>query len=263
MKFNGIILAAHRGDRKNYPENTMPAFEAALEKNMDMIETDIHLTRDGELIIMHDDNAVRTTGVDRFLCDMTLEEVMQLDAGALFSEKFKGTKVPTVEEFIALIKNTDIMINWELKDYPKDWGDEHAFRAADKLIEAIEKHGLEERSMLNSFSDRVLEHVYKERGHKYPIHGQGINSCPMTVDKAEMPEEELFDWCCMYSEERGKSPLDFEHNFAYCNEHGIYPCICIGDTVKNYEKAIKLGCRMFTSNDIDAAEEILKQLNVR
>ena len=60
MNRNSIILAAHRGDKKNFPENTMPAFVAAYEAGTDMIETDIHMTKDGELIIMHDRSALRT-----------------------------------------------------------------------------------------------------------------------------------------------------------------------------------------------------------
>ena len=61
-----IILAAHRGDKKRYPENTLPAFEAALRFGVDMIETDVHMTRDGHLIIMHDRNLKRTAGYDGF-----------------------------------------------------------------------------------------------------------------------------------------------------------------------------------------------------
>lgn len=262
MDQNGIILAAHRGDRKYCPENTMPAFEASLKMKVDMIETDIHLTKDGHLILMHDRSALRTAGVDRNIDEMTLSEVLELDASVGFPE-FRGTKVPTVEEFMVWLQSNDLLINWELKDYPQTVGDAHAFASADRLIEMIEAHGLAERSMVNSFSDRVLEHIYKKVGHRYPIHGQGIHRCKRTKDVAEIPEEELFTWCCLYSEEKGKSPLDFRANFDYCLEHGIKPCICLSDTEEIYQKAIDLGCRMFTSNDIYAATEILKKLGER
>lgn len=265
MDSKRIILAAHRGDRKYCPENTIPAFEAAIKLGCDMIETDIHLTADGHLIVMHDRSAKRTTGGDRNVDEMTLAEVRELDAGALFSPEFTGTRVPTVAEFIDLIRDTDIMVNWELKDYPKDVGDAHAFAAADRLVEMIEAAGLESRSMLNSFSDRVLEHIVEQHGHRFPIHGQGIHHCPRTKDKAAIPEEALFDWCCMYANEKGGgfSCLGDPENFLYCVERGIKPCVCIPDTDENYARAISLGCRMFTSNDIYAGDAVLRRLGVR
>jgi glycerophosphoryl diester phosphodiesterase len=111
MDSKRIILAAHRGDRKRCPENTMPAFIAAEKLGCDMIEMDLHMTADGELVIMHDRSAKRTAGVDRNIDEMTLAEVKELDAGALFSEEFRGTPVPTVREFCEWLSGNEIMIN--------------------------------------------------------------------------------------------------------------------------------------------------------
>ena len=264
MKYNDqIILAAHRGDRKCCPENTMSAFESALRLGADMIETDVHMTSDGELILIHDHSLARTAGFDGITHKMTLQEIKALDAGSWFSEKFAGERIPTVEEFIDLIKDSDMLVNWELKDYPSDTGDGFAFASADKLLEIIKKHGLEERSMINSFSDRVLEHVKNVSDYPFAIHGQGIYHCPKTIDRAEISEEELYDWCCLYSEVEGLSPLHFPHNFEYCLKNKILPCVCIGDDFYAYQRCVELGCRMFTSNDIYEAERILKKLNAR
>lgn len=68
----------------------------------------------------------------------------------------EAQRVPTVREFIEWIRETHLLINLALKDYPKDVGDEHAFTAADKLIDLIEEYGIGDRSMVNSFSDRAL-----------------------------------------------------------------------------------------------------------
>ena len=260
-----IILAAHRGDRKYCPENTLPAFAAALKFGCDMIETDLHMTADGHLVIMHDRSAKRTAGVGGFIDQMTLAEVKALDVGTSFSPEFTGTRVPTVAEFIDLIRDTDMMVNWELKDYPDVVGDAHAFAAVDQLVEQIENAGMGERSMLNSFSDRVLEYIVKKYGHRYPIHGQGIYHCQRTMDHAEIAQEELYDWCCMYAnaKEGGFSCLNDPENFAYCIEHGIKLGVCLPDTDENYARAISLGCRMFTSNDIYAADAVLRRLGER
>ena len=263
MKGNRVILAAHRGDRKNAPENTIPAFEKSLAFGADMIETDVRMTKDGVLILMHDRNTVRTTGHNGFTNEMTLAEIKALDAGKLFSEAYTNTQVPTVQEFIDLIKDTDMLVNWELKGYPTELGDELAFTAADKLIALIEKFGLAERSMVNSFSDRVLEYIYKTHGHTFPIHGQGIWRCQRTNDQASVPQEELYTWCCLYPDEPGKKPLDYPHNFAYCEKHKILPCVCVPDALEDYDGYIKLGCRMFTSNDIYEADKILRALGQR
>ena len=257
MNGNRIILAAHRGDRKTCPENTMPAFEKAIAFGVDMIETDVHMTKDGELIIMHDRNTKRTTGYDG------LVEIKALDAGGRFSETFKNTPVPAVKEFIQRIKDTQMLINWELKDYPSVVGDDFAFSAADKLIALIEENGLSARSMVNSFSDRVLEHIYQNHGHKFPIHGQGIFHCQHTKDKADVLQTELYDWCCLYPDEPGKKPLDYPHNFVYCEKNKILPCVCVPDALEDYDRYIQLGCRMFTSNDIYEADRILRALGQR
>ena len=114
MDGSRIILAAHRGDRKNCPENTMPAFESALRLGVDMIETDVRMTKDGHLILIHDLEVKRTTGACGKVNEMTLAELRRLDAGSWFSSEFSDTVIPTVAEFIELIKDADVMINWVL-----------------------------------------------------------------------------------------------------------------------------------------------------
>jgi glycerophosphoryl diester phosphodiesterase len=76
-----ITLGCHRGDRKNFPENTMSAFRAAVDLGLDAIETDIRMTKDGHLVIMHDRDVARTTNGKGFIDQMTLEELRRLDAG--------------------------------------------------------------------------------------------------------------------------------------------------------------------------------------
>ena len=102
MNGSGIILAAHRGDRFNYPENTMPAFESAVSLGADMIETDVRMSKDGELVLMHDRSALRTTGIDKNIDEMTLSEIRSLDAGCTFKNPVIA-KIPTLREFLEYI----------------------------------------------------------------------------------------------------------------------------------------------------------------
>jgi glycerophosphoryl diester phosphodiesterase len=98
------IPVAHRGLLRHAPENTLPAFAVCLELGMGF-ELDIRTTKDGHLIVLHDDSVERTTnGSSRSIRDMTLKEVKQLDAGSWFDPAFAGVRVPTLEETLALVK---------------------------------------------------------------------------------------------------------------------------------------------------------------
>lgn len=101
---NQIPVAAHRGNSKYFPENTMVSFQSAAVLEPDMIETDIHMTKDGELILMHDHAVDRTTNGAGLIREKTLREIRALDAGLWKGEKFKGEHVPTFEEFLEFLK---------------------------------------------------------------------------------------------------------------------------------------------------------------
>lgn len=93
-------LVAHRGESIAAPENTLEAFELAWLRGAKCIEGDFHLSKDGVVVCMHDDNAKRTCGVDRNLTDMTFAEISQLDAGAFKGEEWKYTRVPSLSQIL-------------------------------------------------------------------------------------------------------------------------------------------------------------------
>ena len=76
MNGERIFLGGHRGDRKHFPENTMPAMRAAVEMGCDAIETDVRRTKDGHLVLIHDRDVLRTTNGQGFVDEMTLEEIL-------------------------------------------------------------------------------------------------------------------------------------------------------------------------------------------
>ena len=87
---DNIFVAAHRGFSEKYPENTMEAMEAAVELGVDQLETDIRVTKDGELVLHHDYMVDRTTNGEGHVRDLTLEQIRKLDAGYKKSPRFKG-----------------------------------------------------------------------------------------------------------------------------------------------------------------------------
>ena len=103
--WEGIKVVGHRGNIKFTPENTIPAIEKAIELGCHLIEIDIRETRDGELILMHDETVDRTTDGSGKVCDLRLAEIEKLDAGSWFDDKFTGTKVPTLRQALAAMRD--------------------------------------------------------------------------------------------------------------------------------------------------------------
>lgn len=95
-----MVNIAHRGASGHAPENTMEAFQKGVEMKADYIEIDVQVTKDGELVVIHDTTVDRTTNGTGKVGDLTLEEIRQLDAGSWFSEVYAGERVPTFEEVV-------------------------------------------------------------------------------------------------------------------------------------------------------------------
>ena len=114
------INYAHRGFSGKYPENTMLAFEKAIEAGCEGIELDVHLTKDGEMVIIHDEEIDRTSSKTGWIKDMTYEELSKIDFSYHFDVPFQ--KMPTLQEYFELVKDLNIITNIELKtgvyDYP-------------------------------------------------------------------------------------------------------------------------------------------------
>jgi glycerophosphoryl diester phosphodiesterase len=109
-----VLNIAHRGASGEYPENTLPAFAAAIEAGAQMCELDAQLTRDGAVVVIHDETVDRTTNGRGAVAAMNLAEIQRLDAGVRFGARFAGTPVPTLEEVLSLVKGR-CALNVELK----------------------------------------------------------------------------------------------------------------------------------------------------
>lgn len=115
-------IYGHRGAAGTHPENTLLSFEEALNNGVDGIELDVQLTKDGELIVMHDPTVDRTTSGSGYVNEMTLAEIKQLSAGSEFSHMidydpntWPSIKVPTLKETLNLIRSHRIELNIEFK----------------------------------------------------------------------------------------------------------------------------------------------------
>jgi glycerophosphoryl diester phosphodiesterase len=137
------LVIAHRGASGRLPENTLPAYELAVELGADMIEVDLHRTRDGAIVVTHDED-LRGLGGAGEIADATLAEVRALDAGG-------GARVPTLDELLDGF-GARIALNLELKRGTR--AEYEGLEAA--ALAALEARGLVERTLFSSFYDPVL-----------------------------------------------------------------------------------------------------------
>ena len=138
-----MLIYAHRGYSAKYPENTLSAFKAALP-HVDGIELDVQLTRDGRLVVIHDETIDRTTNGSGFVKDMTLRQLRLLRTES-------GERIPTLEEVLVLLEPTDVTLNIELKTDRFDYdGIEYLTWLA------VTEFKLEQRVVFSSFNPDTL-----------------------------------------------------------------------------------------------------------
>jgi glycerophosphoryl diester phosphodiesterase len=178
---NAPLIIAHRGASAVAPENTLAAFEEAVKQGADYYELDCRITKDQEVIVLHDSSLEKTTGVQARVWDMNLPELKQLDAGSWFSKDFAGELLPTLDESLAMAKNRigvyveikscndDGALHEAMLGIARDYTERNAEMDAAlmaaikasgtrnlpltrKSIAAIRAHGMEEQAVIQSFS---------------------------------------------------------------------------------------------------------------
>jgi len=174
-----IQVHGHRGARAVLPENTIPAFEYAIKQGVDVLELDVAVTIDNVLVVSHDPKLnpefCRGPGGSNVIRQLTLEQLKQWDCGALKNPEFPkqqpvpGTRVPTLDEVFALAPRGDFGFNVEtkiFKDEPELTPPPEEF--ARMLVEAIRRHKLEQRVIVQSFDFRTL-HAVKKLAPEIPL----------------------------------------------------------------------------------------------
>jgi glycerophosphoryl diester phosphodiesterase len=153
---NRVLVVAHRGSSGSAPENTVAAFEMALESGADIIECDVRLTRDEEVVIFHDRTLDRTTNGGGPVQDKTLEELKRLDAGSWFSSKFKGEGIPTLSEALQFLDGR-AFLNIELKADARDH--QTNVRLENRVLETVIDARAEHQIFLASFNHRLMREI--------------------------------------------------------------------------------------------------------
>lgn len=159
---NGIYVIAHRGVHTGIPENSLPAYAKAIELGCDFVEIDVRRTKDGHFVSIHnpkiDAYVVGKTGLVR---DMTLEQLKALDIGSRIGPEWKGTRIPTFEEILALAKGK-IGIYLDLK-----------VAALPELVKILKEYGMERDVIWYIPSDFYIKSGAKAFGNSYPMPDPG------------------------------------------------------------------------------------------
>ncbi len=145
-----LLLFGHRGYSALAPENTLAAFQALVDYGIPGAELDVQLSRDGVPVVIHDFSLARVAGLQALVRDTPLEAIRALDAGQWRGEEFRGQKVPLLEEVLEAYGRRlyfDVELKWDSR---VDNGLER------KVVEAIRRHGLQDRCLLSSFNPCCL-----------------------------------------------------------------------------------------------------------
>jgi glycerophosphoryl diester phosphodiesterase len=237
-------LYAHRGASAECPENTLPAFQRAVDLGVDALEMDVHVTRDGHLVVVHDETCARTTGARLAWGDLELADAQRLDAGWGFiapdgSRPFAGhgIGVPTFEE--VLVTYPDVHVNVDIK------GD----RAVELMLDLVKRLGAEERVTLASFQLRTLVDV-RRRGYAgetslsqsevaslLALPGVVWRQLPWTGDAAQVPTKQ--------------GPLRFDRApfIAKCHSLGLRVDYWVVDDRAEAARLLELGADGIMTND--------------
>ncbi|HEY4262728.1 MAG TPA: glycerophosphodiester phosphodiesterase [Schlesneria sp.] len=147
------LIVAHRGASHDAPENTLAAFRLAWEQGADAVEGDFYLTKDNEIVCIHDGNTKRTSGVDLTVSASTLAELRQLDVGQWKGPKWQGERISTLAEVVAVVP-TGKKIYIEIKCGPE---------IVPYLPPILERSGLKpEQTIVICFNDKVIDSVRRQ-----------------------------------------------------------------------------------------------------
>lgn len=240
-----LYVAGHRGNSEKYPENTIEAFREAIINGADMVETDVRLTKDRVLVLMHDETVDRTTNASGKVNSFTYDELKNVNAGT--AEYFQP--IPTFEELLKVLKHTDATLNLEFKEYNIGDNRENCEYCINEALRLCEAYGMKERTLCNSFDAYVLEYIDEHYHGQYLLHG----FYPYTMMKNVRRNPEEYLYCACMGENTNP-----EH-YQYLRSKDIEPWIGASVKTKEHlETCIRLGARLITTNNPETILSFLK-----
>ena len=151
-----IEIIAHRGASLLAPENTLSAIKLAIQNKAKIIEIDVQMTKDNQIVAIHDESIDRTTNSKGLIKDKVLAQLKIYDAGSWFSTKFKNEKIPSLDEVLNLIRGTEIELILEVKNV------NNIYPGIEKtIVDNIKRSGIQNKIYYKSFTPAVLSRFRK------------------------------------------------------------------------------------------------------
>lgn len=246
-----IPVLGHRGIAARYPENTLPSFEAAIRLGVDLIEFDVNVTRDGELVVIHDNTIDRTSDHTGRTRAYTLKELKTFDFSYRFPA-FRGTAIPTLREVLELVTSAapdTLLLNVEIKDM--------AHETVDQTVRMLREYGLSERSVIACFDAEILRYLKAI----YPgMRGQGFPGRLMRHFTEET-------YACMFGMGipiggENRSDESIRADVAFAKSKGILAWLYAADTPEDVRRCVEYGCDNITGNDPGIALQTLREMGL-
>lgn len=258
-----VAVCGHRGDSCHGAQNTIAAMKYSADLGVDMIETDVRMSSDGNLFLMHNLYLEDLTDGSGMVCEHTYEELRQMNAARDFKSDgfFNLNKlfqpVSLLEELLDLASHyPDLMLNIELKDRPTEGNEEFAILCAEKAASMIERKGLAGRTWINSFSGKLVERIHRQYGSVFHYHGffPWSRMGDMTVDPSTICDVVcMLNWIkqedgsFMYDPQITKDP---KACFDSLDAKGIAPLtVTFPNDLSFYDQAVMLGSKVLMADD--------------
>lgn len=241
-------VMGHRGCCGYMPENTLISFREAFRLEVDFLEFDVQMTRDGHLVVIHDDMVDRTTDGIGAVNFMTLAELKELDAGAKFG--YPGQRIPTLRETLECIANEapgHMYLDVEIKDQRPV--------VVDETIAMLAEYGLLEKTVIDSFDAQTLLYI----GRQYP-HVKYHCQPPQRMKRYD---ERVLEKACALAVPLRFTDEEVAELVALADRYGLEAWGYITDTVEQVERAMQFGFTNLTANDPHAVIAYLDQHNRR
>ena len=235
------VIFAHRGYSALYPENTMVAFKKAEKAGADGIELDVQLTKDGEVVVIHDEKVDRTTSGSGFVKDFSLKEHKKLNAGSKIKTILKKEPIPSLREVLQWMKTNQLVCNIELKN-----GIFLYEGMEEKVIELIREYQLTERIIISSFNHNSLVSCYRVAPE--------IETAPLIAKSIYMPWE--YAKSIKAKGIHPKYATLTDETIAKSLEKGIAVRPYTVNKAKNMQRLFQLGCTAFITDDPVQAVQI-------
>jgi len=235
LKGETLMVGGHRGLSGRFPENTLGAVQAAIDMGVDFVEIDIYLSKDGVPVLAHDRNLERCSNGTGLVTEHTFKELRQLDFGAYRGEQFKGTLIPTLEEFYALLqKYPDVLMDIDVKNCDTN------VEAGLAALKMAEEMGVADRCVFNSLDGRVVDALYERIGRrviiapeKYPYMRNFVPGKDGTFARSwgvcmliEWLNKEYADYLRDNGQVVGYTPADIPEQVDYALECGVIIPVC-------------------------------------